>query len=58
GDVISSLKIKGLIEEDENIIQLTIGGLIIAEEVSAMFYSSDVKKRLADLGNSFGRDGL
>ena len=58
GDKIEDLKNKGLLEKDEDVIRLSLGGLIIAEEIAAMFYSSKVNRRLEELGNKFGRDGL
>jgi hypothetical protein len=32
--------------------------LIITEEVATMFYSEDVKRRLKEVGDVFGRNGL
>lgn len=57
-DVLNDLKEKCLIEETYGFIRLTLGGLIVAEEVAAMFYSEDVKRRLKDVGDAFGRNGL
>ena len=58
GDKIEDLKKKRLLEEDENVIRLSLGGLIIAEEVATMFYSGNVHKELQETDNRFGRDGL
>lgn len=58
GDVLENLKNKQLVEENDDFIRLTIAGLIIAEEVATMFYSSGIKKRLEEIGEAFGRNGL
>jgi oxygen-independent coproporphyrinogen-3 oxidase len=58
GETLEDLKKKGLIEETDNFIRLTLRGLIVAEEVATMFYSEDVKRRLRELDDPFGRNGL
>jgi oxygen-independent coproporphyrinogen-3 oxidase len=58
GEVLERLKGDELIEETDNFIRLTLGGLIIAEEVATMFYSDDVKRTLKELDDPFGRNGL
>ena len=57
-EVLEKLKKEELVTETAARIQLTIGGLIVAEEVATMFYSKSVQERLEQVGNKFGREGL
>ncbi|MDO8481231.1 MAG: coproporphyrinogen-III oxidase family protein [Nanoarchaeota archaeon] len=58
GDAIQDLKTKGLVEEDAQTLRLTLGGLLVAEEVATLLYSSAMNNRLKKVKNTFGRDGL
>ncbi|MBI4210576.1 MAG: coproporphyrinogen III oxidase family protein [Candidatus Diapherotrites archaeon] len=57
-EVLEKLKKDELIEETGTHIRLTLPGLVIAEEAAAMFYSDEIRKRLREKNDLFGRGGL
>ena len=56
--VLFELEKDHLIKETAEFIRLTLGGLIVSEEISARFYSEEVKGKLKAIEDSFGRKGL
>ena len=57
-ETLSELEGDELIEENNGFIRLTLSGLIIAEEIATRFYSEDVQRKLKEVKDSFGRNGL
>lgn len=58
GKELERLKRLELIRDNGNFIKLTLKGSVLSEEICRELYSDDVKARLEEIGDKFGRGGL